>query len=83
LLGELPVATLAEALDQIDGRVLFVLELKEAGFEERVASLMRSRKAAGWCWIWSFDRKVVAASRAALSVGMLTDRVGERPCWRS
>ena len=66
VVGEQPVPTLAEALDQIDGRVLFVIELKEAGLEERVASLVRSRKAAGWCWIWSLDPKVVAASRAAL-----------------
>ena len=58
--------TLAEAMDQIDGRALFVIELKEAGLEERVASLIRSRGAAEWCWIWSFDPGVVAASRAAM-----------------
>ena len=64
--GEQPVPTLAETLDRIDGRALFVIELKEAGLEERVASLVRSRDAAEWCWIWSFDPKVVAAARVAL-----------------
>ena len=64
--GEQPVPTFAEALDQIDGRALFVIELKEAGLEERVAALVRERAAADWCWIWSFDPGVVAASRAAL-----------------
>jgi glycerophosphoryl diester phosphodiesterase len=66
VVGEQPVPTLAETLDRINGRALFVIELKEAGLEERVASLLRVRQAADWCWIWSFDPKVVEAARVAM-----------------
>jgi glycerophosphoryl diester phosphodiesterase len=72
--GEQPVPTFAETLDWIDGRALFVIELKETGLEERVAAAVRARKAADWCWIWAFDPRVVAASRAALS---------EVPAWQT
>jgi len=64
--GPQPVPTLAETLERIGGRALLVIELKEPGLEERVAALVRERDAAGWCWIWAFDPRVVEASRAAL-----------------
>jgi len=64
--GPQPVPTLAETLERVDGRVLLVIELKEQGLEDRVASLVRARGAARWCWIWAFDPTVVTASRAAL-----------------
>lgn len=72
--GEQPVPTFDEALELIDGRALFVIELKETGLEERVAAAVRARQAADWCWIWAFDPSVVAASRVAMP---------EVPAWQT
>lgn len=64
--GPQPVPTFDEALACVDGRGLLVIELKEAGLEERVAAAVRAHRAEEWAWIWSFQPGVVESSRAVL-----------------
>jgi glycerophosphoryl diester phosphodiesterase len=73
-----PVPTLAEALAGVAGRCLLVIELKEAGLERAVASLVRGAGAAPWCWIWTFDPEVGVAARAALPAVPVSLLVGRR-----
>lgn len=61
-----PIPSFAETLSCVAGRGLLVIELKEAGLEERVAAAVRAAGAADWSWIWSFQPGVVEASRAAM-----------------
>jgi len=61
-----PVPTLAEALARVAGRAILVIEVKDAGIEERVADAVRNAGAGEWCWIWAFDAEVAMACRAAL-----------------
>jgi glycerophosphoryl diester phosphodiesterase len=70
--GPQPIPTFDETLDCVSGRGILVIELKEAGLEERVAAAVRAHNAADWSWIWSFQPAVVEASRAA---------VPEVPAW--
>ena len=55
-----------DTLTCVDGRGLLVIELKEAGLEERVAAAVRAHRTVDWSWIWSFQPAVVQAARAAL-----------------
>jgi glycerophosphoryl diester phosphodiesterase len=61
-----PPPTLAEALQAVAGRAILVVEVKQAGIHDAVASAIRSARAAGWCWIWAFDPAVAAACHEAL-----------------
>lgn len=64
--GPQPIPTFDETLACVAGRGLLVIELKEAGLEERVAAAVRAHNAADWSWIWCFQPAVVEASRAAM-----------------
>jgi len=64
--GAQPIPTFDETLACVAGRALLVIELKEAGLEERVAAAVRAHHAAGWSWIWCFDADVVARAREVL-----------------
>jgi glycerophosphoryl diester phosphodiesterase len=64
--GRQPIPTFDETLACVAGRGLLVIELKEAGLEERVAAAVRAHNAADWSWIWCFQPAVVQASRAAM-----------------
>lgn len=61
-----PVPTLAEALHTIGGRAILVIEIKQAGIEAQVASVVREANAEGWCWIWTFDPGVGIACRQVM-----------------
>ncbi|MQA00652.1 MAG: hypothetical protein GEU80_15215 [Dehalococcoidia bacterium] len=62
----LPVPTLREALERVDGRSILVIELKQPGIEAAVAQLVREARAAEWCWVWAFNPSAGATCRAAL-----------------
>lgn len=61
--GPQRIPTFEETLACVDGRGLLVIELKEAGLEERVAAAVRAHDAASWSWIWCFQPGVVARAR--------------------
>ena len=61
-----PLPSLAEALDRVAGRAILVIEVKQRGIHEAVATEVRAAAAAEWCWIWAFDPEVGIACRAAL-----------------
>ena len=64
--GPQPIPSFEETLACVAGRRLLVIELKESGLEERVASAIRAAGAVDWSWIWCFQPAVVEASRAAM-----------------
>jgi glycerophosphoryl diester phosphodiesterase len=60
------IPTLAEALDLTRHACLLVIEIKQEGIEEEVASVVRRMEAAGASMIWSFHPESVRAARAAM-----------------
>jgi glycerophosphoryl diester phosphodiesterase len=69
------VPTLAEALDLTRGRVILVVEVKQAGIERRVLRVVRDQKALNDCVVHSFNPQVVSRFRAlepALPAALLT-----------
>lgn len=58
------IPTLREALDEVRGRALMVLEIKPPGIEEAVLAVVRRAKALDWCAVHSFRPKVVQRVRA-------------------
>ncbi|MGB6837413.1 MAG: glycerophosphodiester phosphodiesterase family protein [Dehalococcoidia bacterium] len=73
------VPTLAETLDLTRGRVLLVMEVKQAGIERRVLRIVRDQKALNDCVVHSFNPQVVGRFRAlepALPAALLTAGLG-------
>ncbi len=69
------VPTLAETLDLTRGRVLLVIEVKQAGIERRILRIVRDQKAINDCAVHSFNPEVVRRFRAlepALPAALLT-----------
>jgi len=64
--GPQAVPTLAEVLAAVAGRAILVIEIKQAGIEEEIASVVREADAAGWCWIWTFNPEVGIACRRVM-----------------
>lgn len=76
--GPQPVPTLIDALALIDGRCRLVIEVKQAGIEQLIATTLREASATGWCWLWAFDLWIASAVSEAL-LGVPTSLlVGER-----
>ncbi len=58
------IPTLAEALDLTRGRVLLVIEVKQAGIEEQVLRVVRDQQAVSDCVVHSFNPQIVSRFRA-------------------
>lgn len=70
------IPTLAEVLDLTKGRCLLVIEVKQAGIEERVLEVVRAANALNECEAHSFKPGVVAKLRSLeprLPCALLTD----------
>ncbi|MCK9496591.1 MAG: hypothetical protein M0R75_13995 [Dehalococcoidia bacterium] len=63
---EQPVPTLAEVFARVAGRAIVVVEVKQPGIHDLVATEVRQAEAAAWTWIWAFDPGVGRACRGAL-----------------
>lgn len=63
--GGEPVPTLAEVLDVTKGKVLLVMEIKQAGIEEQVSRVVSQADAAGDVMCWSFLPNALEGMRAA------------------
>lgn len=70
------IPTLAEVIDLTNGRSLLQIEVKQAGIEAAVASVVRDAKAIASCEVHSFWPKVVRAMREEeprMAAALLTD----------
>lgn len=70
------VPTLAEVFERVAGRAIVIVEVKQSGIHELVATEVRRAEAAGCTWIWAFDpavgrecRRVLPEVPASLLVG--------------
>lgn len=63
--GGEPVPTLAEVLELTTGTAVLVIEVKQLGIEERIAAVVRERKALAEVMVWSFFREALEAMRRA------------------
>lgn len=61
-----PVPTLDAVLERMAGHGTLVIEVKDEGIEDAIASVVRRNDAASRCWLWAFDPAVAAACREAL-----------------
>ena len=61
-----PIPSLAEVFERVAGRAIVVVEVKQAGIHDLVATEVRRAAAADWTWIWAFDPEVGRACRRAL-----------------
>lgn len=69
------IPTLAETIDLTRGHILLVMEVKQAGIEERVLQVVRDKKALNDCVVHSFDPRVVGRFRTlepAMPAALLT-----------
>jgi glycerophosphoryl diester phosphodiesterase len=63
--GGEPVPTLAEVLELTVGTAVLVIEIKQPGIEERIAEVVRERKALADTMVWSFFPQALARMRTA------------------
>jgi len=63
--GGEPVPTLAEVLELTIGAAVLVIEVKQPGIEERIAAVVRERKALAEVMVWSFFPEALAGMRRA------------------
>ncbi|MEO6197516.1 MAG: glycerophosphodiester phosphodiesterase family protein [Dehalococcoidia bacterium] len=63
--GGEPVPTLAEVLDLTKGKVLLVMEIKQAGIEEHIVRVVRDAGARNDVMAWSFLPPALAGMRQA------------------
>jgi glycerophosphoryl diester phosphodiesterase len=73
------IPTLAETLDLTRGRVLLVIEVKQAGIERRILRVVRDQNALNDCVVHSFNAQVVRRFRALeprLPAALLTAGLG-------
>jgi len=59
------VPTLAEALGLTAGTAVLVIEIKQPGIEERIAAVVRERKALADAMVWSFFPQALEGMRRA------------------
>jgi len=63
--GGEPVPTLAGALQLTRGRALLVIEIKQPGIEDFIASVVRAHDSLGDVMVWSFFPQALDAMRSA------------------
>jgi len=63
--GGEPVPTLAEVLELTAGKAVLVIEIKQPGIEEEIATVLRERKALADSMVWSFFPQALDGMRAA------------------
>lgn len=65
-IGDPRVPSLAEVFERVAGRAIVIVEVKQEGIEELVATSVRHAEAMPWTWIWAFDPSVGQACRRVL-----------------
>jgi glycerophosphoryl diester phosphodiesterase len=63
--GGEPVPTLTDVLELTTGKALLVIEIKQAGIEERIADVVRQGDALGDVMVWSFFPQALEEMRKA------------------